>query len=84
MLNTNLVLDKRILPLLIDLEISVAAKVKVVQNALQTNPNHPDLLYVLSYLNVHSGQEQDALRLIEHALESSLGVKLPTPIGTEA
>lgn len=82
LLNTNLVLDKRILPLLIDLEISVAAKVKVVQNALQTNPNHPDLLYVLSYLNVHSGQEQDALRLIEHALESSLGVKLPTPIGT--
>jgi uncharacterized protein HemY len=84
LLNTNLVIDKRILPLIIDLKISISAKVQVIQNALISNPNHPDLLYVLSYLNVHSGQEQDALKLIEHALESSLGVKLSTDlIGAE-
>ncbi|MDC3180573.1 hypothetical protein OAT84_00295 [Gammaproteobacteria bacterium] len=83
LMNVSLVVDKRILPLLIDLKSSVDAKVRIIQNALLSEPNHPDLLYVLSYLNAHNGQEQDALKLIGQAVESSLGVKIPPNIAAD-
>lgn len=72
MLSADLVADKRILPLLVDLDWGVEEKVMIVDHALSQNPQHHDLLYFRSYLSANMEDTADAVKLIEQAMRRSL------------
>jgi tetratricopeptide (TPR) repeat protein len=79
LLRSDITVDRRIMPLIIDATCSIEQKLEIIKQGLLHQPNHSDLLYVLSYLLAQQGEENDAIALIGQAIESSLGTRYEQP-----